>query len=228
VESVMRIVDRGHYTKTNPYVDAPQSIGYNVVISAPHLHARALEYLQDHLHEGSKCLDIGSGTGYVAACMALMVGNTGKVIGIEHMEELLQSSIDNISSGHPHLLSNGTLELMLGDGRHGFLDGAPYDCIHVGASSPSVPQALVDQLKPGGRIIMPIGPYEGGQQLEQLDKLSTGIVLRKPLLAVRYVPLTDQHKQWPEQQQQKQNGHHDDEQVQKYPSSDKMLQRKSF
>jgi protein-L-isoaspartate(D-aspartate) O-methyltransferase len=73
----MRLVDRGHYSKVNAYSDSPQGIGYGVTISAPHMHAQALEYLADHLQEGATCLDVGSGSGYLAACMALMV-NTEK------------------------------------------------------------------------------------------------------------------------------------------------------
>ena len=66
-------VDRGYFSPTDPYMDSPQSIGYGVTISAPHMHAQALEVLHDHLKEGSKALDIGSGSGYLTACMAIMV-----------------------------------------------------------------------------------------------------------------------------------------------------------
>ena len=61
VEDVMRSVDRGNYCSMNPYKDSPQTIGYRATISAPHMHAHALEMLQDNLHEGSKVLDVGSG-----------------------------------------------------------------------------------------------------------------------------------------------------------------------
>ena len=61
VEDAMRRVDRGNYCSLSPYMDSPQSIGYGVTISAPHMHAHALELLKDHLHEGAKVLDVGSG-----------------------------------------------------------------------------------------------------------------------------------------------------------------------
>lgn len=69
----MLAVDRKFFASYEPYSDTPQSIGYGVTISAPHMHAYALEILKDHLKEGSKALDVGSGSGYLTACMAIMV-----------------------------------------------------------------------------------------------------------------------------------------------------------
>lgn len=77
VESAMTTIDRGHYCKSNPYMDAPQRIGYGVTISAPHMHAHALELLKEHLIPGERALDVGSGSGYLTACMAMMLGENG-------------------------------------------------------------------------------------------------------------------------------------------------------
>lgn len=82
----MLAVDRGDFCSVAPYADTPQSIGHNATISAPHMHAHALELLRDQLHPGARVLDVGSGSGYLAACMALMVGPTGHVVGIEHIK----------------------------------------------------------------------------------------------------------------------------------------------
>jgi protein-L-isoaspartate(D-aspartate) O-methyltransferase len=93
VIDVMRIVDRGDFTPpSQAYMDRPQTIGFNATISAPHMHGYVLEWLHDYLTPGAQVLDVGSGSGYLTICMALMLGHdasAGKVIGVDHVPELV-------------------------------------------------------------------------------------------------------------------------------------------
>jgi len=197
VEQAMLKVDRGHYTDRNPYEDRPQGIGYAATISAPHMHVHALQHLEDQLQEGMTALDVGSGSGYLTACMSYMVGDTGRVIGIDHIDTLVDRSVTNMRKGNAELLDSGRVELVTGDGRQGYASVAPFDAIHVGAAAPTLPEELIRQLKPGGRMIIPVGPDGGSQALEQYDKHPDGHVTKTKLMGVIYVPLTDRERQWP-------------------------------
>lgn len=196
VAEVMETIDRGLFvTEGNPpYVDSPMPIGYNATISAPHMHATCLELLEQHLQPGMRALDVGSGSGYLTACFAMMVGPEGRAIGVEHVPELVVESIENIKrSAASHLLEEGSLSIHVGDGRLGWPELAPYDAIHVGAAAPEIPKPLIDQLKPGGRMVIPVGSFF--QDLEVVDKKPDGSISRHSVTSVRYVPLTSRDAQ---------------------------------
>ncbi|CAM0911651.1 unnamed protein product [Alopecurus aequalis] len=196
VAEVMETIDRGLFVPpgASPYFDSPMAIGYNATISAPHMHAACLELLEDHLQPGMQALDVGSGTGYLTACFALMVGPEGRVVGVEHIPELVASSTENIkkSAAAPQL-NDGSLSIHIADGREGWPELAPYDCIHVGAAAPQIPEALIEQLKPGGRMVIPVGTVF--QELKVVDKKPNGTVSVRDETSVRYVPLTSKDAQ---------------------------------
>ncbi|RIB04705.1 L-isoaspartyl protein carboxyl methyltransferase [Gigaspora rosea] len=193
VEKAMEAIDRGKYVKYDPYRDSPQQIGYGATISAPHMHAHALENLAPFLLPGMKVLDVGCGSGYLTACLAEMVGSEGKVVGVDHIPQLVKLATDNVKNDRPELLESQRVVFILGDGRKGYPEEAPYDCIHVGAAAEKMPQDLIDQLKSPGRIFIPVG--SNSQYIYQIDKDSDGNVTKKSLMGVMYVPLTDAQKQ---------------------------------
>ena len=190
VYDAMMKVDRKDFSPSCPYMDSPQSINYNVTISAPHMHAYCLELLKDHLKEGGKALDVGFGSGYLTVAMSKMMGDKGVAVGIEHIKQLYDFAKENISKNHKNLLDSKKLILVEGDGRNGYNQKAPYDCIHVGAAAETIPQALVDQLANGGRLVIPVGYQGDSQYITIVDKDRNGKISSRRELGVSYVPLT--------------------------------------
>ncbi|MED6211891.1 Protein-L-isoaspartate O-methyltransferase 1 [Stylosanthes scabra] len=196
VAEVMESIDRALFVPNGAgaYIDSPMSIGYNATISAPHMHAMCLQLLEKNLQPGMHALDIGSGSGYLTACFGMMVGPEGRAVGVEHIPELVSSAIENIQkSAAAQLLKDGSLSVHAADGRKGWPEFAPYDAIHVGAAAPEIPPALIDQLKPGGRMVIPVGNMF--QDLKVVDKKSDGSISIHTETSVRYVPLTSREDQ---------------------------------
>jgi len=189
VEQAMLKVDRANYclAKDFAYHDSPQSIGLGQTISAPHMHAMALELLREYVtRPNARVLDVGSGSGCLSAYFAAMVGAGGRVIALERIKELQEFGQSNMKQSNPELFDK--VEFILGDGYLGAPDKGPFDAIHVGASAKNgVPPALVAQLKNNGRIVIPVGGHD--QVLLQFDKDANGVVTEKQLTTVRYVPL---------------------------------------
>ncbi|KAI3896282.1 hypothetical protein MKX03_019347 [Papaver bracteatum] len=119
VAEVMENIDRGFFVPDGnaAYADSPMPIGFNAIISAPHMHATCLELLTDNLLPGMRALDIGSGSGYLVACFANMVGPQGRAVGVHHIPELVSASIENIQkSAASPLLELGSLSVHVGVG----------------------------------------------------------------------------------------------------------------
>merc|ERR1711881_147242 len=123
--------------------------GDRATISAPHMHASACDSLLPYLKDGSKVLDIGSGSGYLTHVLAELVKPSGTVIGIDHIQALTDMAIENTqkSSEGRLLLETGAIRFVTGDGRKGYSEGAPYGAIHVGAAAAEHHKVLEDQLK---------------------------------------------------------------------------------
>ena len=175
VYDALMSVDRADFSPNLPYADSPQSIKYNVTISAPHMRAYCLELLKDHLKVGGKALDVGFGSGYLTVAMSKMMEDKGTAVGIEHIKELCDFAIKNISKHHKNLLDTKKVILVNGDGRKGCPEYGPYDCIHVvGAAAAQLPQPLVDHLANGGRLVIPVGEQGGSQYIYVIDKDRNG------------------------------------------------------
>lgn len=199
VSKSMLAVDRGNYTttKTGAYDDKPQYIGYDATISAPHMHVWALQLFEDVLKPNMKVLDVGSGSGYLTACMANMLMDSypnekGKVIGIDIVPELVAYAQEKIRLSNPELLEpEGNLSIMSADGWEGVEKEAPFDFIHVGAAASEIPNSLINQLSLGGRMVIPVGPKNQTQKFWLIDKPinPNESIIKKSLLNVIYVPL---------------------------------------
>ncbi len=132
------------------YEDHPLPIGEGQTISAPHMVAIMCDVLD--LEEGMAVLDVGTGSGYHAAVMADLVGPKGHVYSIERVPELVVFARRNLREAG---IENVTV--VEGDGSVGLPDHAPYDRINVAATAPEVPEPLKEQLKVGGKLVVPVG-----------------------------------------------------------------------
>ena len=163
------------------YADTPLPIGHGQTISQPYIVARMTELLG--LRPGDRVLEIGTGSGYQAAVLSEMVGPAGEVDTIEivtPLGELARETLEREGYRNVHV--------RIGDGYKGWPEKAPFDAIIVTAAPPEVPRPLLDQLKPGGRIVLPVG--EVWQDLRVLTKRPDGTFDIQNVLPVRFVPMT--------------------------------------
>ena len=195
VANVMLETDRGDFAPNNFYLNRPIYIGYNVTISAPHMHAFALEYLAPFCTKGAKILDIGSGSGYLTVALSKMTNDTGTVVGIEHIPELYEFGIKNVKKHHANLLDSGKIIFVNGDGRKGYKKYGPYKVIHAGAASEQLPNEIIEQLDYNGRMFIPIGPRGGTQNIYLIDRDQNGKITYKSILSVCYGMLQDKETQ---------------------------------
>ena len=161
------------------YVNRPQAIGHGQTISQPYIVALMTDFLD--LTGSEKVLEIGSGSGYQSAVLTQVAD---QVFTIEIIKELAQSAAQSLDR-----LGCERNRVRHGDGFLGWLEEAPFDAIMVTAAPESIPQALVDQLKPGGRMIIPIGRAHDRQTLILVVKDASGQTTTDSVLPVSFVPM---------------------------------------
>lgn len=161
------------------YNDGPLPIGYGQTISQPLMVALMTEVLQ--LSGGERVLEIGTGSGYAAAILGEIAS---EVFTIERIAELAKSASRALEEQ-----GYANVHVKCDDGTLGWAEHAPYDAIVATAAGPSAPRALKDQLKIGGRLVMPVGSRTGGQQLVRITRLSSTDYQSEGLDWVRFVPL---------------------------------------
>jgi protein-L-isoaspartate(D-aspartate) O-methyltransferase len=184
VRKAMLLVPRHEFVPENErkeaYIDAPLEIGCGQTISAPHMVAIMCELLE--LSEGHKVLEIGSGSGYNAAVIGELVGKSGHVYTVERIETLVHFARENLKE-----TGYNNVTVIFEDGSMGFSRYAPYDRITVTCAAPRIPEPLLDQLKPGGVMVIPIG--SNSQELIRIKKDSEGKIHKEKKGGVVFVPL---------------------------------------
>ena len=173
------------------YADQPLPIGKGQTISAPHMVAMICERLE--LEEGMKVLEIGTGFGYNAAVISEAMNKKGHVYSIERIDYLAKLAEENLKrTGY-----NENVTVIIGDGTLGYKKEAPYDRVYGTASAPFVPEPLKEQLKVGGKLLIPVGEQAYFQDLICIVKESETEFKEKSLGGVAFVPMIGKYG-WPE------------------------------
>ncbi len=186
VERAMRDVPRHEFVSPGQsdraYVNRPLLIGHGQTISQPYIVALMTDLLD--LESKSRVLEIGTGSGYQAAVLAKIAS---EVFTIEIVEPLGKSAEERLQR-----LGYDNVQVRIGDGNYGWPEAAPFDGIIVTAGG-RLPPVLVDQLKPGGRMVIPINQSDGSQELIVLNKDLSGEISQRSALPVRFVPITGEN-----------------------------------
>ncbi len=181
VLDAMRTVPRHFFVperyRDEAYRDGPLPIGEGQTISQPYIVAAMTDLLD--VDSTSKVLEIGTGSGYQAAVLAEICDSVFTIEIITSLAERAKEILDSLGYKNVHVRA--------GDGYKGWPEEAPFDAVIVTAAAPRIPQPLVDQLKVGGRMVIPVGDFR--QELMVLDKTEEGME-KKSVIPVRFVPMT--------------------------------------
>lgn len=159
------------------YADQPVPIGHGATISQPYIVALMTELLEPSKEH--KVLEIGTGSGYQAAVLAPLVKHVYTIEIVPELAETAKQALEKVGRKN--------VTVRAGDGYKGWPEEAPFDRIIVTAAPPEIPQALIDQLKPGGKLVVPVG--DRLQDLVVLDKGKDGKIRRRNVIPVRFVPM---------------------------------------
>lgn len=165
------------------YANRPLPIGYGQTISQPYIVAIMTDLLEPAA--GCRALEVGTGSGYQAAVLAKVCD---KVYTLEIIEPLGKQGAARLKR-----LGYDNVEVRIGDGYYGWPEAEPFDVIIVTAVASHVPPPLIKQLKPGGRMVLPVGTPFTTQYLVLVEKRESGKIKTRQLLPVRFVPLTGGH-----------------------------------
>ena len=165
------------------YLNRPLPIGHGQTISQPYIVALMTDLLR--LTPGAKVLEIGTGSGYQATVLGELAAKAFTIEIIEPLGRLARKRLAR--------LGYGNVEVRIGDGYYGWKEHAPFDAIIITAAASHVPPPLVRQLKPGGRMVIPVGQHFLVQFLTVVEKHPDGSVTMRQILPVRFVPLTGDH-----------------------------------
>jgi len=189
LEKALRAVPRHNFvpkkSEEQAYIDEPLPIGEGQTISQPSTVAAMTEALD--VRPGQKILEVGTGSGWQAALLAKVTGPKGFVWTIERFSGLAETAKRNLENAGIR-----NVKVLAGDGSLGVKEGAPYDRIMVTAACPDIPAPLLEQLKVGGKMVLPIGDLYT-QQMFLIEKVREGSITRKSLGGFRFVPLVGKH-----------------------------------
>jgi protein-L-isoaspartate(D-aspartate) O-methyltransferase len=188
VMDAMKKVPREKFVPPNlkhaAFDNGPLPIGHGQTISQPYIVALMTDMLA--LEEDHTILEVGTGSGYQTAILSLLAK---KVYSTEIVKTLSEEASERLKK-----LGYRNIETRVSDGYHGWSEHAPYDAIIVTAAAPHIPQPLIDQLKPGGKMAIPVGSAFMGQDLMLVEKDQDNKIDTRKILAVAFVPLTGDHK----------------------------------
>lgn len=183
VMQALQDVDRGAFVssgyKAVAYDNGPLPIGHGQTISQPYIVALMTDLLD--IAPGSNVLEIGTGSGYQAAVLSRLAG---QVYSVERISALAESASERLQRMGYH-----NVAIRCADGYNGWHEKAPFDAIIVTAAAAHIPPALVKQLKPGGRMLIPVGEPYMDQELILVSRDKHGKITEKSILGVVFVPL---------------------------------------